>query len=374
MAGQLHVLSVNQTVLRAVVARRGRIWLVLERKCVLVAVVIHVDDRVALRGNRLGSLVCALERESGLTCIRGSGNAPVAGVDRRWRGTGSTTRPHRLDIVVSVAVDVLLPNDDGVVGRRNRRPLCVERRGLRELVAERELAARACGVVIPAAERITKTRGVSRSSCNLTILKELRRSVGNVLAILLEDEPVAIGGLNEKRDAANELELGQVGIHRGCRHGVTVGKRGVLCGRDIPALELLIGGCGRVLHVDGVVGRSGRRHRVDGLGSKNDAVARLVGDIVHVVNQRVVSDLGAFLNASVKLSRYLRADVVDVDAGFHILNGVILFGGPAAEHLSGRNESRAGIVEDGVELAVINVSLLHLHGGNLGIAILEVNG
>ena len=134
------------------------------------------------------------------------------------------------------------------------------------------------------------------------------------------------------------------------------------CGGDEPALEILIGSLGCILHVDGICRLIACVNHVDRDGTKNDAFLRLVRHIVHGVDHGVEGHGFAICNAGIKLGLNGFTNLFDRHAVIDIFNGVVLFGGPPAEHLSGRKLTGAGIVENRFELAL--VALFDLHGGN----------
>ena len=271
-------------------------------------------------------------------------------------------------------VDVLLPDKDGVGRSRRCGPLRVKRRGFRKLIAEGELIAVGARLVgIPTAEGVTIALGSGGGDGLLALFEELGRRVARALAVLLEDQPMAVGSVDQKRDGAFDLDVGLIGI-RGVRvDGGTVGQRCVGCRGNVPTLEVLIGGLGCVRHVDLVRDLIVVADDEQRIGAEDDALAGLVGHVIDRVDLGVVRDLVALLDAGVQQGRHGIADVIDVHAVIGGCDGVVLIVRPATEDLVIGNGADTRIVKNGVEL-LAEVGLLDHHGGDFLGAVHELDG
>ena len=233
------------------------------------------------------------------------------------------------------------------------------------------MAGRAGGVSVPAAEGVAEAghRGVvARLGGGVAGLDELRGVVGRALAVLLEDEPAAVGLADAELDVALDGDgvavLVEVALLVADDVGLALG--------DEPALEGALGAVGGVAHVDGVgaLAGGGVARDLDGLGALGDAGLVDVVDLVALGRGLVVGDrlVGGDL---VGLGHGGLADLLD---GEQLrVGGVVGVGGPAREDLVGGEALDAGVVDDLGDL-VGGVVGLDDHRGRLGGAVLEPDG
>ena len=351
----------------AIVLGRGINTLNLELQRVLVAIPINVDDRVALGSDRLARLIRLLEVEAGLTSIRRAGHPPVAGDDIRRRTDGGVPDDNRLDEVVAVARDVLLPNENRVIGFRLRRPMRVNSGGLGDSAAEGE---RLPVLVIPAIERVAVPHHLEQASVagGLARLDEPRGIVGRALAVLVENKPMTLGGADGEFHVTADRDLGVVRKQRVRRDAGRAHDVAQAVG-DMPTLEV-VGGVRRITLVE-LVGRLGVANRKLGrLGADDDAAAIDIGDGVMLEERRIIGDF-LVRGQGVGLFHGRSADVLN---GIHRRSRRILaVRRPALEHLAFGNGAHARIVDDLGDL-VFGVSGLDDHRRGLGGTVLELDG
>ena len=178
----------------------------LEGQGILRAVIVYVDDRAA-GGVDHHVLIKMIQVEAGILFVRSidTGIGIVSGalldhsIDRR---PNFAFERDGLSKVVA-ALQILLPDNDRIADRFIRDPAGVDGRLIRKLFAEAELArghrrVRSVGIgiflgIVPAAEGIAlaghRRTGIHGDGAGLD---ELRRIIGAALAVLVEDQPVAL--------------------------------------------------------------------------------------------------------------------------------------------------------------------------------------
>ena len=191
--------TVDDTVLfRVVVVIPGRfrigVAINLELQRVLVPIPVNIDDGVAFRDNRLGSLIRLLVVETGLSVIGSSVHSAVRCINRSRCRSDGPARMYGFDKVIVVTGDVLLPDNNGILCGCNRRPLGVDRGRLADRSAELKLiAGGACSIRIPSTEGITIPHHLEKSLVcgGLSGFDKARCIVCSAFSILVKDEPMA---------------------------------------------------------------------------------------------------------------------------------------------------------------------------------------
>ena len=344
----------------------------------LVAVVVHVHDGVAFGrdGDTLvitgivGAL-CRAQMEAGIlvVCAVNTGISAVAlavdanGIDRAVDSTGAGDRRSK---VISVACNVLLPDQNGIAGSRVRRPLGIDGRVVGDRVAEyKRGGARFVG--IPTAEGIavpyhrTVFAGLRG---HLIGIDEIRRVVGGSLAVLVKHQPVAFRCVHAELDAAGDGDRSAVIVERSLAVVFArIPSIDIAAARiDFPAFEIVLVVLDGIGHINGVALRSlsgvgAERHL---LLAKADPMLIIIRDGIALEEHGVIIDFIAVGNASIELC---------LNGLTHILNGegrcfrgVILDGSPTAEVYAVRDRSDAGIVQDEIKVAGVCISLRNLDG------------
>ena len=109
------------------------------------------------------------------------------GIDGRIHISGQR---NRLFKVIAVAGQILLPDQDRVIGCCIGRPLGIDRRSIVDRTAERKLVAVGAVLVsVPSAEGIAVADHVKQTfvACILTLLDETWGVIGRALAVFIKD-------------------------------------------------------------------------------------------------------------------------------------------------------------------------------------------
>ena len=186
----------------------------LESQVIHVAIVVHVDHGIALSLDSHIRIVF-LQAEAGVLIISvvDPGVVVVVGasdVQCDRRADGGVFDSDRFSKVVSVTVQILLPNQDCIVGGGFGVPLGIDGDGFRQLPTFEELEFVAICTVfvsIPAAEGIPEAAHPCRSVSNRFVrLDEAGGDVRGALAVLIEGQPVAGGSVDDELDVAADVD------------------------------------------------------------------------------------------------------------------------------------------------------------------------
>ena len=192
-----------------------------------IAVVVHVHDSIALGSNGFASLIRVVKMETipPVSCTVNGGDSAIACAARsncvRRRIDSCVFDNDRVLEVVVLAVNVLLPDDDGVVSGRICRPLGIDSRCRRKRAAEFEFITKCdyasrlvFGSVVPIIKRIAVADHVKhiRVTSIIAGFNKTRRIIGCALAILVEDEPVSLRSINGELYVTGNGKNGFIGI------------------------------------------------------------------------------------------------------------------------------------------------------------------
>ena len=180
---------------------------------------------------------------------------------------------------------------------------------------------------------------------------------------------MAFGDVNLEGEAAGHGDVVAVFVDMFVV-AVAVDVRAVGVGVDHPTLEVVVVVAGSVGGVHLIVaGRYGRVGAVgDVAGFDDGALLVEVGDGVGLEEECVEVSLGAVGDAGVEPSLYGGAHAVEGQGGGEVGGGVGGVGGPAFAGHAGGHGAHAGVIDDGVVVALRDVGFLDIerYGGAVG--------
>ena len=282
-----------------------------------ITIIVHVHDGRPFRNDGLVRIKGST-METGISLLvpihtnipslsRRSSGIDVAAVldDRIDRVANSPGQVHSFCKIISVTSYLLLPDDDRVVSHGGRGPLGVDFDALIEGVAKDKLVPIGAGrIFIPTAKGVAKalhlaigtgplgdvSGGILRAGAGggRSGQDELGRVVGAALAVLVKDQPVTDGSIDGEGHVSGDGDDVAVVI-AGALH--IASDVGLALGNE-PSLEVLLGGGGRIAHVDRIAARLlslGDRERSGALG---DLVLVNIVDLDLLEDSSVVGDGG----------------------------------------------------------------------------------
>ena len=344
----------------------------LERQGVLRAVIVDVDNGVALRADR-DVLIEFLEVEAGQPLVRAVD--PCIGViacANLHNGVDliadcSIVNTNRLHKVIAVFRQILLPDDDRVAGSRILRPLGINNGALVDFFTKSKLVTVGAGRIrIPAAKGIAVAHHLGvrpRALRDIAGLDELRSVIGRAPAVFVKHKPVAGRRIDGEGHVASDGNLRTILVRLA---GKVLDMTAACLVGSIPALKVVVCIAGRIGLVDrislfrlGVVRTEG-----DLLAAERNPVLIQIVNLIGLDEDGVVIDFIAILELAVELGGNIRADAVD---GHRLRAGcVAVVSRPALEgHALFDRQLTARIVEHGVRnRSVLDVGLLYVHRGN----------
>ena len=179
--------------------------------------------------------------------------------------------------IPTIASKVLLPDNHDVVCRGVRFPHSINGCRLVELTTKHELFTswispfRTGGAGKPTLEGVAVTdhREEIRVTSGIAGLDELRSVIGSALAVLVEDEPVALGSTDRELHIAGDGNLSPVGEKRLGSSASRVNNVAKAIG-SMPALEV-VGVVSGVALVDAIGSVGLARRNLNDLGTNRDA-------------------------------------------------------------------------------------------------------
>ena len=362
--------ATNESILSTIIASYNSARWRLERQCILVANVIHIDHGVAFRSNG-HVLVKAIQMETSILVIGAvyTGDGIVAG---SLLGDGSDGSAHRAcscdggsDKIVPIGIKILLPNQNGIICGGVGNPAGIDGdlvgQGLVKVVLGaagglirhsfvREPAAK--GIAVADHERVVGTGGLFGR------IHELRRVVGSAFPVFIEDEPMAFRRVDTENHITDDGDGVIVLVHVARRIADDVGA----ALDDIPAFKMVGVILNGIAHVDGIallgIGIIGAEGNL--LLAKGNTVLVQIGDLVSLEEHGIVHHLCAIAG------RRQHAGNSGPDIGYgqrRCGRCVVLIRRPAAEINAIGESARTGIIEDLLHV----IAGFDIHLGDLGV-------
>ena len=269
--------------------------------------------------------------------------------------------------VVAAAVQILLPDQDGIAGGIVWNPLGVDGGEVIYRIPELEfIAICAFSVFVPAAEGIAEAGHfgvITRFLSHVFGLEEAGGVILGALAVFIEDQPVTFGSVDAELDVAGDTDVFVVLIGLSL---YIVNDVGAAFG-DQPALEVELVALDVIGHIDGITVGGGIIVRAEdhALLAQRNIMLVVIGDLIGLEQHGVIGDgIVDWLHAAFPVQDFINLDSDVRDChGRGSPGGILRVGRPATEEHVVIKIARARIVDDLLHVVVF----FDVHGSDLAI-------